>query len=166
MSASCRLSSPPESLDRCNLWWTNASVGPDLSSCRIISLSATGEAVVSDLRNQKNPRNVVSRAQLNLQTHQCNLDHVMLWWAPELKDCFSVSGQFVTQHWMDICSKITHPGPHMDSGLWFTIINSDSHKVLKWLLQKQHNVTLIRLSCSLWKINNEVKSGHLRKKTY
>ncbi|XP_024917291.1 integrator complex assembly factor WDR73 isoform X2 [Cynoglossus semilaevis] len=105
MSASCRLSSPPESLDRCNLWWTNASVGPDLSSCRIISLSATGEAVVSDLRNQKNPRNVVSRAQLNLQTHQCNLDHVMLWWAPELKDCFSVSGFsgevqiYDTSHW-------------------------------------------------------------------
>ncbi|XP_078480607.1 LOW QUALITY PROTEIN: integrator complex assembly factor WDR73-like [Lampetra planeri] len=58
------------------LWWTDASSGvsaADPSRCRLIRLSSSGRAVVSDLRS---PGGVMSQAQLELQTHQCNLEHV------------------------------------------------------------------------------------------
>ncbi|CAM9322978.1 unnamed protein product [Lampetra planeri] len=77
------------------LWWTDASSGvsaADPSRCRLIRLSSSGRAVVSDLRS---PGGVMSQAQLELQTHQCNLEHVRVSWAPALDDRISVSGPVI-----------------------------------------------------------------------
>ncbi|XP_019964670.2 WD repeat-containing protein 73 isoform X1 [Paralichthys olivaceus] len=81
--------SPPPASGKSALWWTDTSAGPDPSSCRVIRLSSSGEAVVSDLRN---PRGAVSRARLDVQTRCSSLDDVRLSWAPALDDCVAVSG--------------------------------------------------------------------------
>ncbi|XP_041799045.1 WD repeat-containing protein 73 [Chelmon rostratus] len=91
-SAAPQLSPPPASSGESVLWWTDASAGPscsDPSGCRIVRVSSSGQAVISDLRN---PGEAVSRAQLDVQTGRCNLDDVRVSWAPALRDCIAVSG--------------------------------------------------------------------------
>ncbi|XP_034466691.1 WD repeat-containing protein 73 isoform X1 [Hippoglossus hippoglossus] len=88
-SSAPQISPPPASSGKSALWWTDASGGPDPSSCRVIRLSSSGEAVVSDLRN---PGGAVSRARLDVQTRRSSLDDVRLSWAPALDDCVAVSG--------------------------------------------------------------------------
>ncbi|XP_027131169.1 integrator complex assembly factor WDR73 isoform X2 [Larimichthys crocea] len=83
--------SPPPSGESVT-WWTDVSAGPsclDPSSCRIVRLSSSGLAVISDLRK---PGGAVSRAQLDVQTRCCNVDDVRVSWAPSLDDCIAVSG--------------------------------------------------------------------------
>uniref|UniRef100_A0A8D3B665 WD repeat-containing protein 73 n=1 Tax=Scophthalmus maximus TaxID=52904 RepID=A0A8D3B665_SCOMX len=94
-SSAPQLSPPPASSGESEPWWTDASAGPDPSSCRVIRLSLSGEAAVSDLRN---PGAIVSRARLDVQTHcRCSsTDDVGLSLAPAL-DCIAVSGQFSVQ---------------------------------------------------------------------
>ncbi|KAF0032056.1 hypothetical protein F2P81_016611 [Scophthalmus maximus] len=89
-SSAPQLSPPPASSGESEPWWTDASAGPDPSSCRVIRLSLSGEAAVSDLRN---PGAIVSRARLDVQTHcRCSsTDDVGLSLAPAL-DCIAVSG--------------------------------------------------------------------------
>ncbi|XP_069576038.1 WD repeat-containing protein 73 isoform X1 [Brachyistius frenatus] len=85
-SAAPQVSPPPEDGVA---WWTDVSAGPHLSTCRVVRLSSSGQAVVSDLRN---PGGAVCRAQLDVQTRRCSLDDVGVSWAPALDDCISVSG--------------------------------------------------------------------------
>ncbi|XP_029307728.1 integrator complex assembly factor WDR73 [Cottoperca gobio] len=86
-SAGPQLSPPPASPGESVLWWTDASAGP--SSCSVVRLSSSGQAVISDLRN---PGGAVSRAQLDVQSRHCNPDDVRVSWAPALDDCVAVSG--------------------------------------------------------------------------
>lgn len=86
-SAAPQLSSPPVSPGEAVLWWTDASAGP--SCCKVVRLSSSGQAVISDLRNTGGS---VSRAQLDVQPRHCNLDDVRVSWAPALDDCIAVSG--------------------------------------------------------------------------
>ncbi|KAM9353608.1 integrator complex assembly factor WDR73 [Symphorus nematophorus] len=91
-SAAPQLSPPPASSGESVLWWMDASAGPscsDPSSCRIVRLSSSGQAVITDLRN---PGGAVSRAQLDVRPRQCSLDDVRVSWAPALQDCVAVSG--------------------------------------------------------------------------
>ncbi|XP_026227813.1 WD repeat-containing protein 73 isoform X1 [Anabas testudineus] len=89
-SAAPQLSPPPHSSPgESVLWWTDASSGPEPSSCRVVRLSSTGQALVSDLRNLGA---AVGRAQLNVETSHCSLDHVQVSWAPVLDECIAVSG--------------------------------------------------------------------------
>ncbi|XP_047453701.1 WD repeat-containing protein 73 [Mugil cephalus] len=88
-SAAPQLSPSPTSSGEAVLWWTDVSTGPHPSSCRVLRLSSSGRAVVSDLRNLGG---AVCQAQLDVQTRLCNLDHVRVSWAPALDDCLSVSG--------------------------------------------------------------------------
>ncbi|KAK2845157.1 hypothetical protein Q5P01_011816 [Channa striata] len=88
-SAAPQLLPPPASLGESVLWWTDASSSPDPSSCRVIRLSSSGQAVVSDLRNLGK---AVCQAQLDSETHRLSLDHVQVSWAPVLDDCIAVSG--------------------------------------------------------------------------
>ncbi|XP_036930237.1 WD repeat-containing protein 73 isoform X1 [Acanthopagrus latus] len=91
-AAAPQLSPPPASSGESVLWWTDASSGSsclDPTSCRIVRLSSSGQAVVSDLRNQ---REAASQAQLDAQSHRCNLDDVRVSWAPALDGCIAVSG--------------------------------------------------------------------------
>ncbi|XP_056237918.1 WD repeat-containing protein 73 [Seriola aureovittata] len=88
-SAAPQLSPPLASSGESILWWTDAFAGPDPSGCRVIRLSSSGQAVVSDLRN---PGGAVSRAQLDVQTQRCSVDGVRVSWAPALDDCIAVSG--------------------------------------------------------------------------
>ncbi|GAA6217168.1 WD repeat-containing protein 73 [Lates japonicus] len=88
-SAAPQLSPPPASSGESVLWWTDASAGPDPSGCRVVRLSSSGQALVSDLRN---PGGAVSRAQLDVQTRCCSPDNVRVSWAPVLDDCIAVSG--------------------------------------------------------------------------
>ncbi|CAJ1063113.1 WD repeat-containing protein 73-like [Xyrichtys novacula] len=69
------------------LWWTDASAGP--SGCRLVRLSSSGQAVISDL---KKPGEAVSQAQLGVQSRHCDLNDVTVSWAPALDDCIAVSG--------------------------------------------------------------------------
>ncbi|KAM4581369.1 integrator complex assembly factor WDR73 isoform 2-T3 [Odontesthes bonariensis] len=88
-SGAPQLSPPPASPGEAVLWWTDASVGAQQSSCRLVRLSSCGQAVISDLRNLGG---AVCQAQLDVQTHRCQLDDVRVSWAPTLGDCISVSG--------------------------------------------------------------------------
>nr|XP_046255531.1 WD repeat-containing protein 73 isoform X1 [Scatophagus argus] len=88
-SAAPQLSPPPASSGESVLWWTDASTGLDPSSCRIVRLSSSGQAVISDLRI---PAAAVSRAQLDVPTRHCNLDDVQVSWSPALDGCIAVSG--------------------------------------------------------------------------
>uniref|UniRef100_A0AAQ5ZUZ4 WD repeat domain 73 n=1 Tax=Amphiprion ocellaris TaxID=80972 RepID=A0AAQ5ZUZ4_AMPOC len=89
-SAAPQLSPPPASSGDSVLWWADASVGPHPSSCRVVRLSSSGQAVVSDLRSLGG--GAVCQAQLDVQERCCNLDHIRVSWAPTLDDCISVSG--------------------------------------------------------------------------
>uniref|UniRef100_A0A1A7X993 WD repeat domain 73 n=1 Tax=Iconisemion striatum TaxID=60296 RepID=A0A1A7X993_9TELE len=80
---------PPPCPGESVLWWTDASVAPQLSSSRIVRLSSSGQTVVTDLRNLGG---IVSRAQLDVQTHPCKLEDVSVSWSPTLDGCISVSG--------------------------------------------------------------------------
>ncbi|KAM6909925.1 integrator complex assembly factor WDR73 [Xenentodon cancila] len=71
------------------VWWTDASVGPRQSSCLVVRVSSSGQAVVSDLRNLGG---AVCQAQLDVQTGHCKLDNVRVSWSPTLDNCISVSG--------------------------------------------------------------------------
>ncbi|XP_044062921.1 WD repeat-containing protein 73 isoform X2 [Siniperca chuatsi] len=86
-SAAPQLSPPPASSGESVLWWTDASAGP--SSCRLVRLSSSGRAAISDLRNLGG---AVSQAQLDVQTRRCDLDDVRVSWAPKLDGCIAVSG--------------------------------------------------------------------------
>ncbi|XP_028985328.1 WD repeat-containing protein 73 isoform X3 [Betta splendens] len=83
--------SPPLQSSPCDsvLWWADASSGLEPCCCRVIRLSSSGHATVSDLRNQKE---AVSQAQLNIKTRCCCLNHVRVSWAPALDNCVAVSG--------------------------------------------------------------------------
>lgn len=83
-SAAPQLSPPPASSAPSDLWWTDASAGP--LSCRIVRLSSSGRAVVSDLRKLGG---AVSQAQLDVQSRQYD---VTVSWAPVLDGCIAVSG--------------------------------------------------------------------------
>ncbi|XP_015225537.1 PREDICTED: WD repeat-containing protein 73 [Cyprinodon variegatus] len=85
-SAAPQVSAPPsgESLQ----WWTDASAAPQ-SCCKVLRLSSSGQAVVSDLRNLEEP---VCTARLDIQMAPCRPCDVTVWWAPVLEGCFSVSG--------------------------------------------------------------------------
>ncbi|XP_039974866.1 WD repeat-containing protein 73 [Xiphias gladius] len=88
-SAAPQLSPPPASSGDPVLWWTDASAGPDPSSCRVVRLSSSGRAVVSDPRNLGG---AAGRAQLDVQARRRGPDDVGLSWAPALDDCIAVSG--------------------------------------------------------------------------
>ncbi|XP_070768261.1 WD repeat-containing protein 73 [Enoplosus armatus] len=90
--AAPRLSPPPASSGEPVLWWTDASAGPsslDPSSCRLVRVSSSGRAAISDLRNLGG---AVIQAQLDVQTRRCDPDDVRVSWAPALADCIAVSG--------------------------------------------------------------------------
>ncbi|KAM9310337.1 integrator complex assembly factor WDR73 [Pholidichthys leucotaenia] len=87
MSAPPQRSPPPVFPCDSKVWWTDASVRPHLSSGRVVRLSSSGRAVVSDLRSLGG---VLCQAQLDVQT--CNRDDAEISWAPTLDDCISVSG--------------------------------------------------------------------------
>uniref|UniRef100_A0A665U126 WD repeat domain 73 n=1 Tax=Echeneis naucrates TaxID=173247 RepID=A0A665U126_ECHNA len=89
-SAAPQLSPPPLSSGESVLWWTDASTAPDPSCCRVIRLSSSGAAVVSDLR--KPGGRAVRQAQLDVEGHHFSPDHVKVSWAPALDGCVSVSG--------------------------------------------------------------------------
>ncbi|MEQ2163380.1 hypothetical protein GOODEAATRI_029473 [Goodea atripinnis] len=74
------------------LWWTDASAAPQQACCKVVRLSSSGQALVSDLRNLGG---TVCKAQLGIQTPPCKLEDVTVLWAPALDGCFSVSGQFM-----------------------------------------------------------------------
>ncbi|KAI3361258.1 hypothetical protein L3Q82_012925 [Scortum barcoo] len=86
-SAAPQLSPPPASSGESVLWWTDASARP--SSCRLVRVSSSGQAVISDLRN---PGGAVSRAQLDVRTRCRRPNDVRVSWAPALDDCIAVSG--------------------------------------------------------------------------
>lgn len=89
MSAAPQLSPSPSS-NKSVIWWTDGSAHPHLSSCRVIRVSSSGQAVVSDLRNL---RGAECQAQLDIQTPgRCSQVDVQVSWAPALDDCISVSG--------------------------------------------------------------------------
>ncbi|XP_047217801.1 WD repeat-containing protein 73 isoform X2 [Girardinichthys multiradiatus] len=71
------------------LWWTDASAAPQQACCKVVRLSSSGQALVSDLRNLGG---TVCKAQLGIQTPPCKLEDVTVLWAPALDGCFSVSG--------------------------------------------------------------------------
>lgn len=93
--ADIRTSAPPQvlppPLSGSALWWTGASA--DLSSCRIVRLSSSGQTVLSDLRNLGG--GAVSRALVDVETHRCSADDVGVSWSPRLHGCIAVSGQFM-----------------------------------------------------------------------
>ncbi|XP_014856114.1 PREDICTED: WD repeat-containing protein 73 [Poecilia mexicana] len=87
--ADTRTSAPPQASPppgECAPWWTDASAAPQ---CRVIRLSSSGQAVVSDLRNLGG---ALCRAQLDVQTLPRKPEDVTVAWAPALDGCFSVSG--------------------------------------------------------------------------
>ncbi|XP_044215874.1 WD repeat-containing protein 73 [Thunnus albacares] len=91
-AAAPQLSAPPASSGESVLWWTDATAGPsrlDPSGCRLVRLSSSGRALVSDLRSL---RGAVCQAQLDVPTRRCSSDDVRVSWAPALDDCVSVSG--------------------------------------------------------------------------
>ncbi|XP_008292088.1 integrator complex assembly factor WDR73 [Stegastes partitus] len=88
-SAAPQLSPPPASSGDSDLWWTDTSAGQHPSNCRVVRLSSSGRAVVSDLRSLGG---AVCQAQLDVQARCCNLDDVSVSWAPTISDCISVSG--------------------------------------------------------------------------
>uniref|UniRef100_A0A3P8NH96 WD repeat domain 73 n=2 Tax=Astatotilapia calliptera TaxID=8154 RepID=A0A3P8NH96_ASTCA len=86
-SAPPQLSHSPSSAESV-IWWTDAAAGPHPSSRRVIRVSSSGQAVVSDLRNLGGAG---CQAQLDVQTPgRCS--QVKVSWAPTLDDCISVSG--------------------------------------------------------------------------
>ncbi|XP_061771423.1 WD repeat-containing protein 73-like isoform X2 [Nerophis ophidion] len=88
-----RTPSPPQlvsSMDPASLWWMDVSTG--VSDCRLVRVSSTGRAVLSDLRN---PAGAVSQAQLPVGTRRQQhpgMGDVTVRWAPTLQDAISVSG--------------------------------------------------------------------------
>nr|XP_057909404.1 WD repeat-containing protein 73-like isoform X2 [Doryrhamphus excisus] len=77
-------------IDSSSLWWTDAL--PGVSGYRLVRVSSTGRAVVSDLRK---PADVVCQAQLEVQTQErrhLRPGDVTVRWAPSLEDTVSVSG--------------------------------------------------------------------------
>ncbi|KAM9852565.1 integrator complex assembly factor WDR73 isoform 2-T2 [Aulostomus maculatus] len=80
---------PPDSSGGFARWWMDAAADDDPSSCRVVRLSSSGQVEVSELRR---PGGAGRRAQLDVQTHCCNMDNVRVSWAPMLDDSISVSG--------------------------------------------------------------------------
>lgn len=80
---------PPPS-DESVVWWTDTSVAPQQADCKLVRLSSSGRAVVSDLRSLEG---VVCRAQLDIQTRPHELKDVTVSWAPTLDGYISVSGR-------------------------------------------------------------------------
>lgn len=101
--ADIRTSAPPQvlppPLSGSAIWSTGAS--GELTSCRIVRLSSSGQTVVSDLRNLGG--GAVSLALLDVETHRCSTDDVRVSWSPRLHGCIAVSGQF-----MAVLFKETH----------------------------------------------------------
>ncbi|XP_026172459.1 integrator complex assembly factor WDR73 [Mastacembelus armatus] len=87
--AAPRPSPPPECPGDAAFWWADASSGPHPSSCRIIRLSSSGLALLSDLRNLTA---AVGQAQLDVQTQQHSPDSVRVSWGPRLQHCIALSG--------------------------------------------------------------------------
>uniref|UniRef100_A0A1A8BDM8 WD repeat domain 73 n=1 Tax=Nothobranchius kadleci TaxID=1051664 RepID=A0A1A8BDM8_NOTKA len=88
-SAAPQRSTPPPRSGDSVCWWSDASIASQLSSTRIVRLSSSGDMVVTDLRNLGG---IVSRAQLDVQTHPCQLEDVSVSWSPVLDGCIAVSG--------------------------------------------------------------------------
>ncbi|KAF7226742.1 cilia- and flagella-associated protein 418 isoform X2 [Nothobranchius furzeri] len=88
-SAAPQRSTPPPRSGDSVCWWSDASIASQLSSTRIVRLSSSGDMVVTDLRNLGG---IVSQAQLDVQTHPCQLEDVSVSWSPVLDGCIAVSG--------------------------------------------------------------------------
>nr|XP_020473100.1 WD repeat-containing protein 73 isoform X2 [Monopterus albus] len=88
-SAAPQLYPPPACSGESVFWWTDASSGPDLSGCKVIRLSSSGQAMVSDLRSLEG---AVSQAHLDIQACHHGLDVVRVSWAPVLDNCIALSG--------------------------------------------------------------------------
>uniref|UniRef100_A0A3Q2QQK9 WD repeat domain 73 n=1 Tax=Fundulus heteroclitus TaxID=8078 RepID=A0A3Q2QQK9_FUNHE len=87
--AAPRVSPPPASAGESLLWWADASAAPQQSCWKVVRVSSSAQAVVSDLRNLGG---ALGGAQLDLQTAPCRPGDVTVSWAPALDGCFSVSG--------------------------------------------------------------------------
>ncbi|XP_035991335.1 WD repeat-containing protein 73 isoform X2 [Fundulus heteroclitus] len=87
--AAPRVSPPPPSAGESLLWWADASAAPQQSCWKVVRVSSSAQAVVSDLRNLGG---ALGGAQLDLQTAPCRPGDVTVSWAPALDGCFSVSG--------------------------------------------------------------------------
>ncbi|RVE63069.1 hypothetical protein OJAV_G00163160 [Oryzias javanicus] len=59
------MSPPPAYSGQSVVWWTDASADPQQPSCRVVRLSSSGHAVVSDLRK---PGEAVCQAQLDVHS--------------------------------------------------------------------------------------------------
>ncbi|XP_024122622.1 WD repeat-containing protein 73 isoform X1 [Oryzias melastigma] len=79
------MSPPPPSSGQSVVWWTDASADPQQPSCRVVRLSSSGHAVVSDLRKLGE---AACQAQLDVHGRP---DNVTVSWAPR-RNCISVSG--------------------------------------------------------------------------
>ncbi|XP_074540016.1 integrator complex assembly factor WDR73 [Halichoeres trimaculatus] len=86
-SAAPQLLPAPSSPAASDNWWTDASAGR--SGCRMVRVSSSGQAVISDLRR---PGEAVSQAQLGDQSRLSDVSDVTVSWAPALDDCVAVSG--------------------------------------------------------------------------
>lgn len=89
-SAAPQLLPPPPPSDESVLWWTDTSAAPQHSDCKLVRLSSSGRAVVSDSRSSGG---VVCQAQLDIQTRPDELKDVTVSWAPTLDGYVSVSGR-------------------------------------------------------------------------
>uniref|UniRef100_A0A3P9H227 WD repeat domain 73 n=1 Tax=Oryzias latipes TaxID=8090 RepID=A0A3P9H227_ORYLA len=85
VSAAPQMSPPPASSGQSAVWWTDATADPQQASCRVVRLSSSGHAVVSDLRKLGE---AVCQAQLDIH---CSSDNVTVSWAPRT-NYISVSG--------------------------------------------------------------------------
>ncbi|XP_037531998.1 WD repeat-containing protein 73 [Nematolebias whitei] len=81
---------PPTPSDESGVWWTDTSVAPQQADCKLVRLSSSGRAVVSDWRSLGG---VVCQAQLDIQTRPHELKDVTVSWAPTLDGYISVSGR-------------------------------------------------------------------------
>ncbi|XP_013885751.1 integrator complex assembly factor WDR73 [Austrofundulus limnaeus] len=88
-SAAPQLHPPPSSSGEPALWWTDASSAPQQSDCKVVRLSSSGRAVVSDWRNLGG---IACQAQLDVQTRPDKLKEASVSWAPALAGYISVSG--------------------------------------------------------------------------
>ncbi|XP_011484013.1 WD repeat-containing protein 73 isoform X2 [Oryzias latipes] len=85
VSAAPQMSPPPASSGQSAVWWTDATADPQQASCRVVRLSSSGHAVVSDLRKLGE---AVCQAQLDIH---CSSDNVTVSWAPR-RNYISASG--------------------------------------------------------------------------
>uniref|UniRef100_A0A3Q3GEN7 WD repeat domain 73 n=1 Tax=Kryptolebias marmoratus TaxID=37003 RepID=A0A3Q3GEN7_KRYMA len=88
-AAAPQLSPPPPPSGESVLWRMDTSVAPQQSGCKVVRLSSSGRAVVSDLRNLGG---IACQAQLDIQTRPYKAEDVSVSWAPRLDGYVSVSG--------------------------------------------------------------------------